>query len=194
MGLEAAWQVFSWVVLFVTAPLWATSMLDSNPFTKGSGWVWQYTKALKDKNSHRNSPFGVPVVVSTVVWAVVAAAAAIPCYTIYHNGGLNDGWQNNPIPLAFGVIALILTNWWLPVYLTDCRCYNIGWAQVFATGASMIFFLQALADSTQKYYSILSVGLLLWNGFWLVKNLFEENKKCADSLGLVEKCSLISTF
>lgn len=190
MGLEECWQVFSTVALFVTAPLWFSSMLDSNPFSKGKGWAAIYTDELKKKDSPRSSPVGIPLLASAIVWAIVAAAAAIPTYTIYHNSGLNDGWTVNPVPLIFAYTSLFFNTIWLPVYLSSCEaCYNIGFVQVLAIVTSVISFAFALSSDTAIYYSILSIGMIIWASFWWLKTYFEENKRCNANGGWIRQCT-----
>lgn len=187
--VEDVWQLFSTVLTFVSAPLWLTSMLDTNPFAKG-GWAYVYTHQGKDKENGRASPFYMPLIVSTIIWILVSIASSLAFYIIYHNNGLNNGWDVTPVPLFFGLGALVASVAWTAIYLRGCACDNLLWVPVVAICLSIAytFFSFKVIDSGKIFYPILTIALIVWDLFWLIKLFFEDNERCGRKLSIIKQC------
>lgn len=176
MGLENVWHVFSWVVSFCFSPLFISSLITANPFWKDApfeGFVARFDREMKSKDDPRRYPFKVPLWLMALLYLVASAMFVVPVYLTHHNGGGNDGWNVDPVPLVFAVLAVALTNLWLLLYLTP-GCTNITFLQILSIiSAFMAFFFML-----PRHSAWWSLGFIVYNIFWAVKVYLEEYKRC----------------
>jgi hypothetical protein len=182
MGLENVWHVFSWIVAFCFSPLIVSAMITSNPFwTKKphEGYYARITRELKSKSSPRRYPFKVQLWLMALMYLVVSAMLVVPVYLTHHNGGTNDGWNVDPVPLIFAVLAVATTNLWLFIYLTTSgkRCSNVGIVQIIA----IICSFMSLFFMLPRHSAWWSLGFIAYNIFWAVKLYLEDYYRCPDS-------------
>lgn len=180
MVLEYAWNVAGWAAIVAIGPIAASSTLSMNPFTNESpkGWAWRYSQQLKDKEHPRSRPFGIPVLVSTLLYIIVGACLVVPLFAIHYNSGGYNGWSIRPLPLVFTVISLATNAFWMVVYLSKCSaCTNIGWVQVVSILTSVLGLIY-MFDNTKVIYAIFGIPFLVWNVFWFAKNYVEDMYRC----------------
>lgn len=193
MGLENVWHVFSWVCYVCFSPLLVSAMITTNPFWNKKpheGFYARINRELTDKKSPRRYPFKIPLWLMALMYLVASAMYVVPIYLTHHNGGTNDGWNVDPVPLLLAVLSVALTNAWLFIYLTTPArgCSNVGIVQVVAIIATFMSFFFMLPRHSAWW----SLGYIVYNIFWAVKIYLEEYVRCPDVPGAA--CKNKGTF
>ena len=190
MVFEYVWNVAGWGSIVALGPIAVSASLSMNPFSSESpkGWAYRYTKNIADKSHERAKPVGIPVWLSTLLYAIVAACLVVPLMAIHYNSGAYNGWAVRPLPIAFTLISLAANVLWMVVYLSKCSaCTNIGWVQILSILSSVIGFIYIL-DNTKILYAMFALPFMVWNIMWFAKNYVEDMFRCDFTSGL-SKCS-----
>lgn len=193
MGLENVWHVFSWVTSVCFSPLLVSAAIGTNPFWNKKpheGFYARISRELQDKQSPRRYPFKVQLWLMALMYLIAGAMFVVPIYLTHHNGGANDGWNVDPVPLIFAVLAVALTNLWLLIYLTSTmrNCSNINIVQIAATISTFMAFFFMLPRHSAWW----SVGYIVYNIFWAIKIYLEDYVRCPDVPGVVCKLQKVS--
>lgn len=178
MGLENVWVVFSWVCGFCFSPLIISSVLTVNPFwakQPHEGWWARISREMKQKGNARRYPFKVPLWLMLLTYLIASAMFVVPTYLTHHAGGGNDGWNVDPVPLVFAVLAIVFTNIWLLVYLQGSST-NISYVQVLSVITAFMAFFFMLPRHSAWW----SLGIIVFDMFWLVKVYLEERCRYPD--------------
>lgn len=188
MGLENVWHVLSWVCYVCFSPLLVSAAITTNPFWKvkpHEGFYARVNRELKNKQSPRRYPFKIPLWLMALMYLVASAMYVVPIYLTHHNGGTNDGWNVDPVPLVLAVLSVAITNAWLFIYLKTSpkECSNVSLVQVLAIIATFMAFFFMLPRHSAWW----SVGYIVYNIFWAIKIYLEDYVRCPDMPGALCK-------